>query len=92
MRKTGLKFTWNNGSKNDNAIKIFKANNINFEYNHFGALTADFYGIGIFEKVDFQHIENDDFEICIAQPKRSTERQPVDGLPALLVADQSKKG
>ena len=66
MRKTGLKFTWNNGSKNDNAIKVFKANNINFEYNHFGALTADFYGIGIFEKVDFQHIENDDFEICIA--------------------------
>lgn len=66
MIKTGLRFTWNNGSKNDNAIKIFKANNINFEYNHFGALTADFYGIGIFEKVDFQHIENDDFEICIA--------------------------
>ena len=66
MRKTGLKFTWNNGGKNENAIKIFKANNINFEYNHFGALTADFYGIGIFEKVDFQHIENDDFEICIA--------------------------
>ena len=32
MRKTGLRFTWNNGSKNDNAIKIFKANNINFEY------------------------------------------------------------
>ena len=88
MRKTGLKFTWNNGSKNENAIKIFKANNINFEYNHFGALTADFYGIGIFEKVDFQHLENDDFEICIAQPKRSSERQPVDGLPALMMADQ----
>ena len=28
MRKTGLKFTWNNGSKNDNAIKVFKDNNI----------------------------------------------------------------
>ena len=66
MIKTGLKFTWNNGSKNDNAINVFKDNNINFEYNHFGSLTADFYGIGIFEKVDFQHIENDDFEICIA--------------------------
>ena len=90
MRRTGLKFTWNNGSKNDNAIKIFKANNINFEYNHFGALTADFYGIGIFEKVDFQHIENDDFEICIAQPKRSAERQPVDCLPALMMADYNE--
>ena len=66
MRRTGLRFTWSKGSQNDNAIKIFKANNINFEYNHFGALTADFYGIGIFEKVDFQHLENDDFEICIA--------------------------
>ena len=66
MRKTGLKFTWEKGSKNDNAIKVFKANNINFEYDRFFNLTADFYGIGIFEKVDFQHIENDDFEICIA--------------------------
>ena len=66
MRKTGLKFTWNNGCKNSNATKIFKENNIDFEYDHFGNLTADFYGIGIFEKVDFQHLENDDFEICIA--------------------------
>lgn len=66
MRKTGLKFTWSNGSKNDNAIKVFKANNINFGYDRFFNLTADFYGIGIFEKVDFQHLENDDFEICIA--------------------------
>ena len=66
MRKTGLKFTWSKGSKNDNAIKIFKDNNINFEYDRFFNLTADFYGIGIFEKVDFQHLKNDDFEICIA--------------------------
>ena len=66
MRRTGLKFTWEKGSKNDNAIKVFKANNIDFEYDRFFNLTADFYGIGIFEKVDFQHIENDDFEICIA--------------------------
>ena len=66
MRKTGLKFTWETGSKNSNATKIFKENNIDFEYDHFGNLTADFYGIGIFEKVDFQHLENDDFEICIA--------------------------
>lgn len=66
MRKTGLTFTWEKGSQNDNAIKIFKNNNIDFEYDHFGNLTADFYGIGIFEKVDFQHLENDDFEIYIA--------------------------
>jgi len=65
MRNTGLKFTWENGSKNSNAINIFKENGINWEYNHFGNLTADFYGIGIFEKVDYKHLENDDFEICI---------------------------
>ena len=66
MERTGLKFTWKKGSLNDNAIKVFKDNNIECEYDHFGTLTADFYGIGIFEKVDFQHIENDDFEIYIA--------------------------
>ena len=34
MRKTGLKFTWEKGSKNDNAIKVFKENNISLEYDH----------------------------------------------------------
>ena len=66
MRRTGLKFTWEKGSKNSNATSIFKKNRISFEYDHFGNLTADFYGIVIYEKVDFQHLGNDDFEICIA--------------------------
>nr|DAZ66820.1 MAG TPA: hypothetical protein [Caudoviricetes sp.] len=66
MRKTGLKFTWEAGSKNSNAISEFKKRNIAFEYNHFGELTADFYGIGIFEKVDFEQIQSNEFEICIA--------------------------
>lgn len=66
MERTGLKFTWKKGSKNDNAIKVFKANNIDFEYDRFFNLTADFYGIGIFENVEYRHLENDDFEICIA--------------------------
>ena len=66
MRKTGLKFTWKDGSKNSKAIKALKESGIAWEYNHFGNLTADFYGIGIFEKVDFEHIGNNDFEICIA--------------------------
>lgn len=49
---------------------------INWEYNNFGTLTADFYGIGIFEKVDFEYVQGDIFEICIKQPKRSDlERQ-----------------
>jgi hypothetical protein len=66
MRGTGLFINWENGSKNSNAISEFKKRNIAFEYNHFGTLTADFYGIGIFEKVDFEHIQGEVFEICIA--------------------------
>lgn len=38
---------------------------INWEYNNFGTLTDDFYGIGIFEKVDFEYVQGDIFEICI---------------------------
>lgn len=94
MRKTGLKFMWVTGSKNSNAIKVLKRENIDFEYDHFRNLTADFYGIGIFEKVDFEQIQSNEFEICIAQPKRSTlERKPWDGLPALMMADRTiRKG
>lgn len=66
MRKTGLKFTWEAGSKNSNAIRVLKGKNISFKYDHFGNLTADFYGIGIFEKVDFEQIQSNEFEICIA--------------------------
>lgn len=66
MRKTGLKFIWVTGSKNSNAIKVLKRENIDFEYDHFRNLTADFYGIGIFEKVDFEQIQSNEFEICIA--------------------------
>lgn len=66
MRKTGLKFTWEAGSKNSNAIRVLKRKNISFEYDNFGNLTVDFYGIGIFEKVDFEQIQINEFEICIA--------------------------
>lgn len=64
--RTGLFINWETGSKNSNAISELKKNNILFEYNHFGELTADFYGIGIFEKVDFERVQGDVFEICIA--------------------------
>lgn len=65
MRKTGIRFTWRT-TKNSDAINALKRHNITFEYNHFGELAADFYGIGIFEKVDFEHVQDDVFEICIA--------------------------
>ena len=66
MRGIGLFINWESGNKNSNAIQEFEKNGINWEYNHLGTLTADFYGIGIFEKVDFEHIQGDVFEICIA--------------------------
>lgn len=66
MRGTGLFINLESGNKNSNAIQEFEKNGTNWEYNHFGTLTADFYGIGIFEKVDFEHIQGDVFEICIA--------------------------
>lgn len=66
MRGTGLFINWESRNKNSNAIQEFEKNGTNWEYNHFGTLTADFYGIGIFEKVDFEHIQGDVFEICIA--------------------------
>ena len=66
MRKTGYKFTWEKGCKDDNAIKIFMDNNIQFYYDQYFNLKADFFGTGIFEKVAYKHLENDDFEICIA--------------------------
>lgn len=63
MRRTGINFKWET-SKNNDAIKALEKLNISWEYNHFGTLTADFYGIGVFEKVDFEHVQGDVFEIC----------------------------
>ena len=72
----------NDIAKNSNAIQEFEKNGINWEYNHFGTLTADFYGIGIFEKVDFEHIQGDVFEICIAQSKPPVWRSAGTAPPA----------
>ena len=61
MKRTGLFIIWISGSKNSNAIQEFKRNGINF-----GELTADFYGVGIFDKVGFEHIKGNVYEICRA--------------------------
>lgn len=66
MRRTGIRFILVTGSLSSNAIKVLNQRNIAFEYDHFGKLTADFYGIGIFEKIDFEHVKEDEFDICIA--------------------------
>lgn len=66
MQKTGLIFKWERGSKNDNAIEVLKENKIDWQYDHFFNLVADFSGIGLFRKVEYESIENDTFEICMA--------------------------
>lgn len=63
MRRTGINFKWET-SKNNDATKALEKLNIAWEYNHFGTLTADFYGIGVYEKLDFEHVQGDVFEIC----------------------------
>ena len=75
MRRTGIRFIWVTGSLSSNAIKVLKQRNIAFEYDHFGKLTADFYGIGIFEKIDFEHVKEDEFEICRNAPPRRLRGQ-----------------
>ena len=50
MRRTGLFINWESGNKNSNAIQEFEKNGINWEYNNFGTLTADFYGSGFLKR------------------------------------------
>lgn len=62
---TSLFFCWQHlESKNEAAIRVFKQLNIQYKYNHFGNLMADFYGVGLWENVEYKHIKEDVFEIC----------------------------
>lgn len=62
---TSLFFRWRQlESKNEAAIRVFKQLNIQYKYDHFGILMADFYGVGLWEAVEYKHIKNDVFEIC----------------------------
>lgn len=63
---TGIKFNWTCGSKNTSAIKELNKNSVEWEYSHFGELTADFYGIGLFLKIEYKHLYGDVYEIYIA--------------------------
>lgn len=67
MNRTGLFFRWESGSKNSNAIAVLKKNGIRFQYNHFGDLMADFYGLEIWQPVEYAHISGDTFEICAGE-------------------------
>ena len=67
MKRTGLFFRWESGSKNSNAIAVLKKKGIRFQYSHFGDLIADFYGLGIWQPVEYAKISGDTFEICAGE-------------------------
>lgn len=72
LMETTLMFEWKTGSLNDNAEKVFKKNGITWEY-RFQSLYADFTGMGIFHKVDFQKVNNDILKICFYSNKCYTK-------------------
>lgn len=64
-QNTGLTFEWLKGSANDNIIKVFKENNIDYYYNEFFSLVADINKDSNYVRVDYKHIENRLFEIIV---------------------------
>lgn len=65
MQRTGLTFKWETGSKSDNAIKIFREHGIAYQHLIYFELEADFCGVGVFQKVDYDALGNDIFEILV---------------------------
>ena len=67
MEKYAFTIEWKNGSINDNIVKFLKANNIDFHYNHFFQLVADFYGNGKYFTFDYEKISGDIFGIILME-------------------------
>ena len=67
MEKYAFTIEWKNGSINDNIVKFLKANNIDFHYNHFFQLVADFYGNGKYFTFDYEKINGDIFGIILEE-------------------------
>ena len=67
MEKYAFTIEWKNGSINDNIVKFLKANHIDFHYNHFFQLVADFYGNGKYFKFVYEKINGDIFGIILEE-------------------------
>ena len=67
MEKYAFTIEWKNGSINDNIVKFLKANSIDFHYNHFFQLVADFYGNGKYFTFDYEKISGDIFGIILIE-------------------------
>ena len=67
MEKYAFTIEWKNGSISDNIVKFLKANNIDFHYNHFFQLVADFYGNGKYFTFDYEQISGDIFGVILKE-------------------------
>lgn len=54
-------------SFNNNIVKFLKANDIDFHYNHFFQLVADFYGNGKYFTFDYEQISGDIFGVILKE-------------------------
>ncbi len=68
-----LCFEWESGSLNQNAIKLFKKNELQWEYDKHGQLTVDFLGQGLFEEISYSHLYNDIYTIHIKFAKNTED-------------------
>lgn len=67
MKKYAFTIEWTKSSFNNNIVKFLKANGIDFHYNHFFQLIADFYGNGKYFTFDYEQISGDIFGVTLKE-------------------------
>lgn len=67
MKKYAFTIEWTKSSFNNNIVKFLKSNNIDFHYNHFFQLVADFYGNGKYFTFDYEQINGDIFGVILKE-------------------------
>lgn len=67
MKKYVFTIEWTKSSFNNNIVKFLKANDIDFHYNHFFQLVADFYGNGKYFTFDYEQISGDIFGVILKE-------------------------
>ena len=67
MKKYAFTIEWTKSSFNNNIVKFLKANSIDYHYNHFFQLVADFYGNGKYFTFDYEQISGDIFGVMLKE-------------------------
>lgn len=67
MKKYAFTIEWIKSSFNNNIVRFLKSNNIDFHYNHFFQLVADFYGNGKYFTFDYEQISGDIFGVILKE-------------------------